>query len=154
MILSLYSISATTRTQRPGEEEGVQYYFLDKTRFESMIAEDGLLALDDPAAGYVPWLPPEITIEHLLNHTSGHFATLNTAAMRLARIGEVDVPDGGVVAEASRAAIAQQAEGTARRFGLHETGLLLRDLEDGCAFGCVWCRATSFMVGGTGDSLV
>jgi len=34
----------------------------------------------------------------LLNHTSGHFATLNSAAMRLARIGEVDVPDGGVVA--------------------------------------------------------
>ena len=34
----------------------------------------------------------------LLNHTSGHFAALNSAAMRLARIGEVDVPDGGVVA--------------------------------------------------------
>lgn len=34
----------------------------------------------------------------LLNHTSGHFATLNSAAMRLARIGEVDVPPGGVVA--------------------------------------------------------
>jgi predicted amidohydrolase YtcJ len=34
----------------------------------------------------------------LLNHTSGHFATLNSAAMRLARIGEVDVPAGGVVA--------------------------------------------------------
>ncbi len=34
----------------------------------------------------------------LLNHTSGHFATLNSAAMRLARVGEVDVPDGGVVA--------------------------------------------------------
>ena len=34
----------------------------------------------------------------LLNHTSGHFATLNSAAMRLARIGEIDVPDGGVVA--------------------------------------------------------
>jgi predicted amidohydrolase YtcJ len=34
----------------------------------------------------------------LLNHTSGHFATLNTAAMRLARVGEVDVPAGGVVA--------------------------------------------------------
>jgi predicted amidohydrolase YtcJ len=41
-----------------------------------------------------------VSPEHpvLLNHTSGHFATLNTAAMRLARIGEVDVPDGGVVA--------------------------------------------------------
>lgn len=33
----------------------------------------------------------------LLNHTSGHFATVNTVAMRLARVGEVDVPDGGVV---------------------------------------------------------
>ncbi len=34
----------------------------------------------------------------LLNHTSGHFATLNSVAMRLARVGEVDVPAGGVVA--------------------------------------------------------
>ena len=34
----------------------------------------------------------------VLNHTSGHFATLNSAAMRLARIGEVDVPEGGIVA--------------------------------------------------------
>ncbi|MEO1064125.1 MAG: amidohydrolase [Actinomycetota bacterium] len=34
----------------------------------------------------------------LLNHTSGHFATLNSAAMRLARVGEVEVPEGGVVA--------------------------------------------------------
>ncbi|MDX2378594.1 MAG: amidohydrolase [Acidimicrobiia bacterium] len=41
-----------------------------------------------------------VSAEHpvLLNHTSGHFATLNSAAMRLARIGEVDVPTGGVVA--------------------------------------------------------
>ena len=34
----------------------------------------------------------------LLNHTSGHFCVVNTAAMRLARIGEVQVPEGGVVA--------------------------------------------------------
>jgi predicted amidohydrolase YtcJ len=41
-----------------------------------------------------------VSPEHpvLLNHTSGHFATLNSAAMRLARIGDVDVPSGGVVA--------------------------------------------------------
>jgi predicted amidohydrolase YtcJ len=40
------------------------------------------------------------SLEHpvVLNHTSGHFVTLNSAAMRLARIGEVDVPEGGVVA--------------------------------------------------------
>lgn len=34
----------------------------------------------------------------LLNHTSGHFCVVNTTAMRLARIGEVPVPEGGVVA--------------------------------------------------------
>lgn len=34
----------------------------------------------------------------LLNHTSGHFCVVNTAAMRLARVGEVPVPEGGVVA--------------------------------------------------------
>ena len=47
-------------------------------------------------------------------------------------------PDGGVVAEADRASIALQVESYARRFGLHEPALLLRDLEDGCAFG--WAR--------------
>jgi len=34
----------------------------------------------------------------LLNHTSGHFCVVNTSAMRLARVGEVAVPEGGVVA--------------------------------------------------------
>lgn len=34
----------------------------------------------------------------LLNHTSGHFCVVNTAAMRLARVGETAVPVGGVVA--------------------------------------------------------
>ena len=34
----------------------------------------------------------------ILNHTSGHFCVVNSAAMRLARVGEVDVPEGGVVA--------------------------------------------------------
>ena len=39
----------------------------------------------------------------LLNHTSGHFCVVNTAAMRLARVGEVAVPEGGVVASATTA---------------------------------------------------
>lgn len=34
----------------------------------------------------------------ILNHTSGHFCVVNTAAMRLARVGETEVPEGGVVA--------------------------------------------------------
>lgn len=33
----------------------------------------------------------------MLNHNSGHFCVVNSAAMRLARVGEVAVPEGGVV---------------------------------------------------------
>ena len=59
-----YSISATTRTQRPGDEEGVQYYFLDKTRFESMIAEDGLLEWAEYVGDYygTPRAPVEAAL--------------------------------------------------------------------------------------------
>ena len=38
-----YSISATTRTQRPGEVEGQNYYFVDKDRFQEMIRQGELL---------------------------------------------------------------------------------------------------------------
>ena len=38
-----YSVSATTRAPRPGEKEGVNYYFLDKPVFEKMIADGELL---------------------------------------------------------------------------------------------------------------
>ncbi len=33
----LYSVSCTTRAPRENEKEGVQYYFLDKLRFDSMV---------------------------------------------------------------------------------------------------------------------
>ena len=38
-----YSISATTRAPRPGEEHGREYYFVSKSDFERMIAENQLL---------------------------------------------------------------------------------------------------------------
>lgn len=38
-----YSISMTTRTKRPGEEEGVDYYFRTKDEFELLIEKDELL---------------------------------------------------------------------------------------------------------------
>ncbi|MDO4269615.1 MAG: guanylate kinase [Eubacteriales bacterium] len=38
-----YSISATTRAPRPGETDGVQYYFLKKTDFERKIAQNAFL---------------------------------------------------------------------------------------------------------------
>ncbi len=38
-----YSISATSRKPRPGEQEGVDYFFKTKPEFEQMIASDELL---------------------------------------------------------------------------------------------------------------
>lgn len=38
-----YSISVTTRTKRPQEEDGVNYYFKTQEAFETMIHEGGLL---------------------------------------------------------------------------------------------------------------
>ncbi len=37
------SVSATTREPRPGERNGVDYYFVSDARFDEMIAEDELL---------------------------------------------------------------------------------------------------------------
>lgn len=37
------SVSATTRLPRPGEVDGVHYFFCDKSRFEQMIADQELL---------------------------------------------------------------------------------------------------------------
>lgn len=37
------SISVTERQPRPGELDGVHYHFIDKDRFDKLIAEDGLI---------------------------------------------------------------------------------------------------------------
>lgn len=41
-----FSVSATTRAARPGEQEGVHYYFVTHEQFEKMIAEDAFLEYD------------------------------------------------------------------------------------------------------------
>ena len=41
-----FSVSATTRAPRPGEQEGVSYYFVTNDQFEKMIAEDAFLEYD------------------------------------------------------------------------------------------------------------
>ena len=38
-----FSVSATTRPMRAGEEEGVHYYFLDKKKFEEKIRDGGFI---------------------------------------------------------------------------------------------------------------
>ncbi|MEF2655161.1 MAG: guanylate kinase [Eggerthellaceae bacterium] len=37
------SVSATTRDPRPGEKDGVHYFFLDKDHFEDLVEKDGFL---------------------------------------------------------------------------------------------------------------
>lgn len=37
------SVSATTRDPRPGEKDGVHYFFLDKDHFEDLVENDGFL---------------------------------------------------------------------------------------------------------------
>ena len=41
-----FSVSATTRAPRPGEQDGVHYYFVDRETFEKMIAEDAFVEYD------------------------------------------------------------------------------------------------------------
>jgi guanylate kinase len=38
-----YSISATTRSPREGERDGIEYYFLSKDKFQELIDNDGML---------------------------------------------------------------------------------------------------------------
>ena len=47
-----FSISATTRERRAGEQDGVQYHFIDRPRFERMIEEDAFLEYADYVGDY------------------------------------------------------------------------------------------------------
>ena len=63
-----FSVSATTRAPRPGEVEGVSYYFVTKEQFEQMIAEDAFLEYDGHMANY--YGTPVAQMEEKLQH--GH----------------------------------------------------------------------------------
>ena len=47
-----FSVSATTRSPRPNEVDGVHYYFITRERFEEMIAAGAFLEYDAHAANY------------------------------------------------------------------------------------------------------
>lgn len=48
----LFSVSATTRPPRPGEVDGVHYYFISHEKFQEMIRQDAFLEYDAHAANY------------------------------------------------------------------------------------------------------
>ncbi|HEX5315318.1 MAG TPA: guanylate kinase [Candidatus Kapabacteria bacterium] len=39
----IFSVSATTRAMRPGERDGIDYYFLSREKFEDLIASHALI---------------------------------------------------------------------------------------------------------------
>jgi guanylate kinase len=60
------SVSATTRAPRPGEVDGVHYWFVDDAEFDRLIAEDALLewAVVHKAARYgTPRIPVEEALD-------------------------------------------------------------------------------------------
>jgi len=59
------SISATTRAPRPGEEHGVDYFFLTTEEFESMIAKDELVEYAKYVNNY--YGTPKAYVEEQLN---------------------------------------------------------------------------------------
>ena len=48
----IFSVSATTRDPRPGEVDGISYYFLTKEKFQEMIANNEFLEYDEHHATF------------------------------------------------------------------------------------------------------
>ena len=48
----VYSVSATTRAQRPGEVDGKDYYFVSREEFETMIQNEDLLEYAEYVVNY------------------------------------------------------------------------------------------------------
>ena len=59
------SISATTRNPRPGEQDGVEYFFRTREEFERMIAEDELVEYAEYVGNY--YGTPKAYVEEQLN---------------------------------------------------------------------------------------
>ena len=63
-----FSVSATTRDPRPGEIDGVSYYFVTKERFEEMIRQDAFLEYDAHMDNY--YGTPEQQVDEKLENSS------------------------------------------------------------------------------------
>lgn len=63
-----FSVSATTRAPRPGEQEGISYYFVSKEKFMDMIVAGEFLEYDDHMDNY--YGTPKTQLEEKLSR--GH----------------------------------------------------------------------------------
>lgn len=55
-----YSVSATTRKPRPGEEDGVNYYFISREEFEENIENDALIEYTEYCGNYYGTLSDKV----------------------------------------------------------------------------------------------
>ena len=55
-----FSVSATTREPRPGEQDGVNYYFISKEEFEKLIENDGTVEYTQYCGNYYGTLKSEL----------------------------------------------------------------------------------------------
>ena len=63
-----FSVSATTRSPRPGEIEGQSYYFIDHDRFQEMIREDACVEYDEHLGNF--YGTPKFQLEEKLEKGS------------------------------------------------------------------------------------
>ena len=63
-----FSVSATTRAPRPGEQDGVHYYFISREEFRAMIDRDEFLEYDAHMDNY--YGTPVAQLEEKLRHGS------------------------------------------------------------------------------------
>ena len=61
-----FSVSATTRAQRPGEVDGVNYYFVDRDKFQAMIKNQELLEYAEYVGNF--YGTPEAPIDQALKN--------------------------------------------------------------------------------------
>lgn len=59
-----YSVSATTRSPRPGEEHGINYYFVSKDEFEAKIKDGDMLEYAEYVGNY--YGTPKSAVENAL----------------------------------------------------------------------------------------
>ena len=55
-----FSVSATSRKPRPGEQDGVNYYFISREKFQDMIAQEAFVEYDYHMENYYGTLKSEV----------------------------------------------------------------------------------------------
>ena len=85
----VYSVSATTRAQRPGEVDGKDYYFVSREEFETMIQNEDLLEYAEYVGNY--YVTPIQKIEE--NLAAGHDVFLEIEVQGAMKVKE-RMPEG------------------------------------------------------------